>query len=337
MAKDFVAVGDIQRQLVKVTEKIPQMTRTGYTPEQIDLIKRQIAPGSTDDELALFVQQAQRTGLDPFSRQIYAIKRGGKMSVQVSIDGFRLIAERAGDYAGQDGPFWCGDDGVWRDVWLEKSNPRAAKVGVLRRSFSQPLYAVAGWSEYSQTGPMWSKMPALMLAKCAESLALRKAFPQELSGLYTTDEMGQAEEQKPLVVSAPVQTNAAQAKRIVALDVVPAGEPTPAPSVGALYAMQVASFPLGQSIGADVTLSDGRIVKTKGAQMVSFLEQAAQAQTPLDVVTETRVNKKGESIEGIIDVRHWQSIAEALEASIKAVEEKKQRTAVPAPEDPIPF
>lgn len=143
-------------------------------------------------ELALFLSQCQRTGLDPFAKQIYMIERGGKWTIQAGIDGLRIIAERSGGYCGQTAPQWCGADGQWTDIWLGGKDypPAAARVGVWRDGFKEPLYGIAMWEEYGAgNGNLWRTKPAHMLAKVAESHALRKAFPQSMSGLYTDDEM----------------------------------------------------------------------------------------------------------------------------------------------------
>lgn len=180
-----------------------------FDSQELALIKDVIAKGTSDSELALFVKVAQRAGLDPFARQIYAVMRQGKMTIQTSIDGFRLLAERTGKYAGQLGPMWCGSDGKWVEVWLSKENPAAAKVGVLRSDFQEPLWAVARWDSYVQQNSFtWKGMPDLMLSKCAEALALRRAFPAELSGLYTGDEMAQADEPPAVEARRPAATRA---------------------------------------------------------------------------------------------------------------------------------
>jgi phage recombination protein Bet len=181
------------------------LTIKKWSGDQVALIKETCCKGASDDELNLFLYVAKKTGLDPLTRQIYSVSRWDSRlgretrTIQTGVDGFRVVAERSGKYAGQLGPFWCGKDGIWKDVWLSEENPLAAKVAVLRSDFKEPLFAIANWSAYAQKGKdgkptrFWAQMPALMIAKVAEVLALRKAFPHDLSGLYSTEEMAQAD------------------------------------------------------------------------------------------------------------------------------------------------
>jgi len=171
-------------------------------PAKIALIKDTVAVGASDLELALFLEVCKATGLNPFQKQIYAIKRSGRMTIQTGIDGYRLIASRTGVHAGtEDAEFETGPDG----------RPTLARVTVLRFVQGQlaRFTATARWSEYAQMTSsgapteMWRKMPHTMLAKCAEALALRKAFPAELSGVYTKEEMMQADAE--VITPAPVQ------------------------------------------------------------------------------------------------------------------------------------
>lgn len=179
-----------------------------FSAEEVQLIKDTVARGTTDAELQLFIYQCKRTGLDPFSRQIHAVKRKDKqlghevMTIQVGIDGYRLIADRTGKYAGSDDPVFEGE---------EEGHPLKATATVWKLVGGQrcPFAATARWSEYAQTkysgelNVFWRTKPYLMLAKCAEGLALRKAFPQELSGIYTPQEIGTEEIEAEVIEGPP--------------------------------------------------------------------------------------------------------------------------------------
>jgi phage recombination protein Bet len=174
---------------------------------QIDAVRNQLATGLTDAELDLFVSIANRSGLDPFGRQIWAYKRGDKLVIQASIDGLRLIALRTGLYGGQLPVKWCGPDRIWQEVWLEKEPPAAAMVAVIRKDYPTPTTAVAVFDSYAardRNGHLmnvWASAPDVMIAKCGEALALRKAFPAETAGLYVSGE---------IPVDDPVPVNAAE-------------------------------------------------------------------------------------------------------------------------------
>jgi phage recombination protein Bet len=186
--------------------------QTMWSPEQEAVLRQSgISDDVTRAELAAFLHLCQRTGLDPFSRQIYLIGRYDKKkkrtvyTPQTGIDGYRVVARRAtaqtGGTYGYEDTLWCDTAGRWRDVWLADAPPAAAKVTVVRDG--QKFSAVARFSEYVQAYPdgnpsgLWGKMPAGQVAKCAEALALRKAYPLDLAGVYTAEEMAQADNPEP--------------------------------------------------------------------------------------------------------------------------------------------
>lgn len=208
-----------------------------------DALKGTVGKGCNDAQFRVFALAAKRLGLDAFARQIVPIVQGGNMTPQVTIDGFRLIAERTGKYAGQVGPFWCGKDGEWREVWLADDAPVAAKVGVLRRDFEQTVWGVARYKSYAKGGN-WNTMPDVMIAKVAESLALRKAFPQELSGVYIREEMEQAG-----VVDS--DASAAGSDHVAGASNVSPMPPRPLPTASASAKPKAAAAPARQP--ADIT------------------------------------------------------------------------------------
>ena len=160
-----------------------------FSPEKIQLLKDTVCKGASDAELEMFLHICKHTGLDPFMKQIYSIPRGGQRTTQTSIDGFRLIAERTGRYSpGKESTF----------VYNEQNMIVSATSYVRKMTADGTWHDVAAtayMSEFRGSTPFWTKMPHVMLAKVAEAVALRKAFPADLSGIYTTEEMDQAEVQ----------------------------------------------------------------------------------------------------------------------------------------------
>lgn len=192
-------------------ERQGQLAPIEYTREQVELIKRTICRGASDDELTLFLHVCKRTGLDPLVRQIYAIKRResvdgqwqDRMTFQTSIDGYALVADRTGRYApGREPTF----------VYDERNALISATAYIKKQTDDGTWHEVARTAHYSEyvalkrdgnPTKMWAEKPHIMLAKCAEALALRRAFPAELSGVYTAEEMDRSnrageEDEQPL-------------------------------------------------------------------------------------------------------------------------------------------
>ena len=174
------------------------------TRNQIELIKRTIAKDATDDELRMFLQVCKGAQLNPFLKHVFLVKRWDNReerniaTVQVGIDGFRSIAESSGNYAGNDDPEYSGEKKITvnkRDITV----PGKATVSVskLLNGNICKFTASARWEEYypgEKMGFQWHNRPFLMLGKCAEALALRKAFPKLLSGMYEEAELGMSSE-----------------------------------------------------------------------------------------------------------------------------------------------
>lgn len=171
----------------------------------------EVAPRAT---IEAFLQLCQITGLNPFIRQIYCIERGGKWGTEVSIDGARIVAHRTREFEGYDEISFSTDGGdTWSDSFRATEDapfPTHARVGVYRKGFRKAVTSVARWESFavyhdewkggSKTGnkllgDMWAKMPDVMLSKVAEMQALRRAFPNDLAGVYVAEEMEQAERQ----------------------------------------------------------------------------------------------------------------------------------------------
>lgn len=237
--------------------------QTAFNAQQVAMLRQIGVEDAEPADLDLFFHICQRTGLDPFARQIYMIgretdvkvrvpldngnsrvetQRMTKFTIQTGIDGYRLIGDRAarvhGDRVEHDEPLWRGKPGGdydrWVDYWPESAGQPAACKYVIRVN-GLARVAVVNFHEYAQYSSrgeltaMWKKMQANQLAKCAEAQAWRKAYPADFSGIILegTDQ--------PITVidSEPVRSEPRKARGMDGLRDAVAGDTpsSPPPSV----------------------------------------------------------------------------------------------------------
>lgn len=229
-----------------VKTETPQVVNIEFNQEAKTLIKATLLPGCTDIEMDLFCMVCKRTRLDPFQKQITAFVGADdygnrKLTFVTTIDGYRGIAERSGFYEGQTPPAWCGENGKWMDVWLSDKPPSAAKVGIYRKGAREAIWGVARFSTFAKYkkgkdgSPYliknWKNMPDHMLAKVAEAQGLRKAFSNDMSGIYTFDEVEGSDDLQPASTKGVHEYKQPEAPKILPKPTVLSESPTdPQPS-----------------------------------------------------------------------------------------------------------
>ncbi len=186
------------------TQNLPVITdehclkEFGWSKSRFEIIQRTYFKGLSYDEIAVFGHVCKHVNLDPFIKQIYPVIREVKqkdgtkkpvMTIQTGIDGYRAIAERTGKYSPGKEPLFKYD----KDGRLFSATSYVMKMTADGKWHE--IAATAIFTEYCPSYPsdFWNTKKHIMLSKCAEALALRKAFPAELSGVYTKEEMDQAD------------------------------------------------------------------------------------------------------------------------------------------------
>lgn len=180
-----------------------RINELGWSKADLKMIWTKLPPGTPLDEAYAFLSRAKSLGLDPMSGQIILqthTMKGGEIryTIIVGIDGYRSMAIRTGLYApGDDTKFEYNQDGALRSatVFVKRYHPDSGVWNQFSATAFFDEYCVTYYDSTSRERKptqMWAKMGHTMLEKCAEAKALRRGFPETLSGLYTAEELAQS-------------------------------------------------------------------------------------------------------------------------------------------------
>lgn len=210
-----------------------ELVSNTFKPDQVQIIKSQIAKGATDDELKMFVSIAQNYGLDPFLKEIWFIKSPKKVKNREGIWDYKRKADGSIDYSGADTLIYTSRDGYLKiaqrdenfqgilsmvvcegdEFEIDAENYKVthkfgAKRGPIIGAWAKvdhylrkPVIVFVSFNEYfSDKSSTWKQYPSAMIIKVAEVFALKRQFG--ISGLVTREEMAHDEQ---VIESAVVQ------------------------------------------------------------------------------------------------------------------------------------
>ena len=279
-----------------------------WTDRQKKLVFNTVAPGLSPADQALFEAVCLSSGLDPLRKEVYAVVRGGKMSIQTGIDGYLKLANQTKELNGMEVLFF-DESGAESEVWVKKTPPAACLVRVYRKGATYPFTASCRFDAYSQNNNMWKKFPETMLAKATTTLALRRGFADVISGIASADELDQAGLAAP---AALAQGTPATAPKTGTKEKEKApATPKPAPAVEAVTESELNLEVAAQSLAA----------ATKGAVVEEPVEGAPKVPSREDLqAVGTERGLTPSAIKGILEL-----IKGNFESGIATIQEKSDQ------------
>jgi phage recombination protein Bet len=301
---------------------------------------------ASNADLAVFMHVSQRTGLDPFSKQIYMIKRRvkedgqwiDKWTIQTGIDGFRVIRDRVAARQGvtveYEDTIWYDRDGGEHKVWLSADEPAGCVVTVVKdgRRYPGALRFNSYAARQRDTGELtgqWKTMPDHMIEKCAEAFALRRAFPHDLGGVLLEDEMPRQEPGAPAVIR--------QQGRVTVAEVIDPQDPPAVNGNGhapdTAPAANLTPAPVAETAAETLSTEPGSVLPQQAGQLASIYQNRyGFKRAEIDQIIRISEQIAGRELTGPNDGRSHANLSAAearkLIDTLESIQDRDELTAV---------
>lgn len=166
---------------------VSEQVANAYTPEQIGVVQKNVAKGTTMVELAYFLNVCKTMDLNPFNKEVWCYKDNkGNLLIFAGRDGYLSKAQKNPIYGGLRSSEICELDVCVIDVpagevdhKVSLNEPRGKILGAycfVFRTNGEPTLEYVDFNTYNKGQAAWKSHSAEMIKKVAECHALKKAF-----------------------------------------------------------------------------------------------------------------------------------------------------------------